>query len=39
MSMSPEQWQRQIEGPIRLQITRQRAGEQWVLLREVQPRA
>jgi hypothetical protein len=37
MSMSPEQWQRQIEGPIRLQITCQRAAEQWILLHEVQP--
>jgi hypothetical protein len=37
MSMSPEQWQRQSEGPIRLQITCQRADEQWILLHEVQP--
>ena len=39
MSMSPEQWQQQREGPVRLQITCQRAGEQWILLHEVQPRA
>lgn len=38
MSMSPEQWQQQHEGPVRLQITCRRAGEQWILLREVQPR-
>jgi type II secretory pathway pseudopilin PulG len=37
MDMSPEQWQKQCEGPIRLQITCQRAGEQWILLHEVQP--
>jgi type II secretory pathway pseudopilin PulG len=37
MDMSPEQWQKQCEGPIRLQITCQRGGEQWILLHEVQP--
>jgi hypothetical protein len=38
MSMSQEQWQKQIEGPVRLQITGRRDGEQWILLREVEPR-
>jgi type II secretory pathway pseudopilin PulG len=37
MSMNPEQWQKQREGPIRLQLTCQLAGEQWILLHEVQP--
>lgn len=37
MHMSPEQWQRQIEGPVRLQITCVRDGQRWVLLREVEP--
>jgi hypothetical protein len=37
MTMSPEQWQKQREGPVRLQITCQRGGEQWILLREVRP--
>lgn len=37
MSMSPEQWKKQREGPIRLQITCQLAGEQWVLLQEIRP--
>jgi len=35
-SMTPEQWRRQQAGPVRLQITCARAGEQWVLLHEVQ---
>jgi hypothetical protein len=35
-SMTPEQWQRQQAGPVRLQITCARGGEQWILLREVQ---
>jgi hypothetical protein len=38
MSLSQEQWERQIKGPVRLQITGRRSGEQWVLLREVEPR-
>ncbi|HTP15468.1 MAG TPA: hypothetical protein VMK13_06485 [Streptosporangiaceae bacterium] len=37
MNMSPKQWQQQREGPIRLQLTCQHGGEQWILLREVQP--
>jgi hypothetical protein len=37
MSMSPGQWQQQRDGPVRLQITCQRAGEQWILLREIRP--
>jgi hypothetical protein len=37
MDMSPEHWQKQCEGPIRLQITCQRADAQWILLHEVQP--
>ncbi len=37
MSMSQEQWQKQIQGPVRLQITGRRGGEQWILLREVEP--
>jgi hypothetical protein len=36
MSMDAEQWQRQREGPIRLKITCQRAGERWSVLHEVQ---
>jgi hypothetical protein len=39
MSMSQEQWQKQSEGPVRLQITGRRGSEQWILLREVEPRA
>jgi hypothetical protein len=35
-SMTPEQWRRQQAGPVRLQITCARGGEQWILLREVQ---
>jgi hypothetical protein len=35
--MSQEQWQKQPDGPLRLQITCQRAGEQWILLHEVPP--
>jgi hypothetical protein len=35
-SMTPEQWRRQQSGPVRLQITCARDGEQWILLREVQ---
>jgi hypothetical protein len=38
MSMSQEQWQKQIQGPVRLQITCRRDGEQWILLREAEPR-
>ena len=38
MSLSPEQWQKQTEGPVRLQITCRRGGDQWILLREVEPR-
>ncbi|HUY51797.1 MAG TPA: hypothetical protein VMV92_39880 [Streptosporangiaceae bacterium] len=37
MDMSPERWQKQCECPVRLQVTCQRAGEQWILLQEVQP--
>jgi len=37
MSMSQEQWQKRSEGPVRLQITGCRGGEQWTLLREVEP--
>jgi hypothetical protein len=33
---TPEQWRRQQDGPVRLQITCRRGGEQWVLLREVE---
>lgn len=36
MSMSQEQWQKQIQGPLRLQITAQRDNEQWIVLREVE---
>jgi hypothetical protein len=36
--MSQEQWQKHIQGPVRLQITGRRGGEQWILLREVEPR-
>lgn len=32
---TPEQWQRQQDGPVRLQITCSRGGEQWDLLREI----
>jgi hypothetical protein len=39
MEMSHEQWQMRCEGPIRLQITCQRGGEQWILLHEVKPGA
>jgi hypothetical protein len=35
MSMSPEQWRQQREGPLRLQITCRRGDEQWILLREI----
>src|SRR5262249_37270468 len=35
-SMTPEQGRRQQAGPIRVQITCARGGEQWILLREVQ---
>ena len=34
-AMTPEQWQRDQDGPVRLQITCRRGDEQWVLLREV----
>jgi type II secretory pathway pseudopilin PulG len=37
MSMSGEQWEKEHTDPIRLQITCQRGGEQWILLREVEP--
>lgn len=36
MSMDANQWQEQCEGPIRLKVTCQRAGEQWTMLHEVQ---
>lgn len=35
-AMTPEQWQRQQDGPARLQITCRRGDEQWVLLREIE---
>jgi len=35
MSTTPEQWEKQMAGPVRLQITARRDAEQWVLLREV----
>jgi hypothetical protein len=35
-SMTSEQWRRQQAGPVRLQITCARDGEQWISLREVQ---
>jgi hypothetical protein len=35
-AMTPEQWQRQQDGPVRLQITCRRGGDLWVLLREVE---
>jgi hypothetical protein len=35
-SMTPEQWRHQQAGPVRLQITCARGGEEWILLREVQ---
>jgi hypothetical protein len=38
MSMDQERWQKQVDGPARLQITARRGGEQWILLREVEPR-
>lgn len=34
-AMTLEQWQREQDGPIRLQITCRRGDDQWVLLREV----
>lgn len=34
--MTPEQWQRQQDGPVRLRITCRRGHEQWTLLREVE---
>jgi hypothetical protein len=37
MSMAPDRWQQEREGPIRLQITCQRGREQWIALREVRP--
>lgn len=37
MHMSPDQWQREREGPLRLKITCRRAGERWDLLYEVKP--
>ena len=37
MHQDPQQWQQQREGPIRLQITSRRAGEEWILLRDVKP--
>jgi hypothetical protein len=36
MSMSQELWQKQIQGPLRLQITARRDSEQWIVLREVE---
>jgi len=39
MSMDQEQWQKQIHGPVRLQITGRRGGELWILLHEVELRA
>jgi hypothetical protein len=38
MSMDQERWQKQVDGPVRLQITARRGSEQWTLLREVEPR-
>lgn len=35
-AMTPEQWQREQDGPVRLRITCRRGDEQWVLLREVE---
>lgn len=35
-SMTSEQWRRQQDGPVRLQLTCRRGGEQWELLREVE---
>jgi hypothetical protein len=35
-SMTAEQWRRPQAGPVRLQITCARGGEQWILLRDVQ---
>jgi hypothetical protein len=35
--MSQEQWQKQIQGPLRLQITARRDSEQWMVLCEVEP--
>jgi hypothetical protein len=37
MSMTPDQWRKQREGPIRLKVTGRRGGEEWILLREVEP--
>jgi hypothetical protein len=34
-AMTPEQWRRDHDGPVRLRITCRRSDERWVLLREV----
>lgn len=36
MATTQEQWQKQIAGPVRLQITARRGSDQWVLLQEVE---
>lgn len=36
--MDQERWQKQVDGPVRLQITARRGGGRWILLREVQTR-
>lgn len=38
MGMPQELWQKQRIGPVRLQITARRGGEEWILLREVEYR-
>lgn len=38
MSMDQERWQKQVDGPVRLQITARRGTEQWTLLREAETR-
>jgi len=37
MSITPDQWQKERKGPVRLKITGRRGGEEWILLRDVQP--
>jgi hypothetical protein len=37
MSITPDQWREQREGPVRLKITSRRGDEEWILLRDVQP--
>jgi hypothetical protein len=38
MATTQEHWQKQMTGPVRLQITARRGSERWILLREVEYR-